>query len=179
MPRMRRNPHRSEVGPAVDKYREFHRFDPKDIGPFEPDFSIPDEVVCVGRSLEVLYRSGKVDPETMRKPRRPLSYIHDHEAGVFTHLPAWLLPVPNDDVELVEVPYWIREAPALTLLGQCLGFAYQPEDGDRVDAEGTRPLPELYCTPDGRALLVVQDKREVLALVWGGTLGVEARGIVG
>jgi hypothetical protein len=32
---------------------------------------------------------------------------------------------------------------------------------------------------DGKALVVVQGKRKVLALIWGGKLDVEPRGIVG
>jgi len=40
-------------------------------------------------------------------------------------------------------------------------------------------LPELYTIPAGTALLVVEDKRHVAAIIWGGALGVECRGIVG
>jgi hypothetical protein len=67
----------------------------------------------------------------------------------------------------------------LTLLGQCLGFAYyDPESDQEIEAKVTQPFPELYSIPSGKALLVIQSKRTVLALIWGGRLGVEARGIV-
>jgi hypothetical protein len=50
---------------------------------------------------------------------------------------------------------------------------------DGREAEGRAPLPDLCCTPDGKCLLVVQGKRKVLAMMWGGALGVFARGIDG
>jgi hypothetical protein len=161
---------------AVEKYVEFHRYEPADIGTFAAAMEIPAEMVCVGPATHVLYRSGKVDPATLRLPKRPRNYIHDHDAGVFCYVP---MAQEETDGETVRVPAWIREVKALTLLGQCLGFRYRDEDGDVVCVEGIPPMPELYCTPDGRCLLVIQDKRQVLAAMWGGVLGVEGRGIVG
>ena len=79
----------------------------------------------------------------------------------------------------IAVPSWLHGSEQLVLLGECMGYAYVDGDGAGVEAKSTAPLPELYTTPDGHALVVVQDKREVLALVWGGGLGVEWRGIVG
>jgi hypothetical protein len=76
------------------------------------------------------------------------------------------------------VPAFIRDADSLVLLGDCLGFTYENEYGEAIEASATNPLPELYTIPSGRALVVVQSKRTVLALLWGGKLGVEARGIV-
>jgi hypothetical protein len=163
------------VDQAVEKYVQFHRLEPRDIGRFSSSFKIPDRMACVGAATHVLYRSDKVDPVTLRKPKAPRNYIHDHDHGVGCYLPL----DEGDGAATVAVPYWIRETQALCLLGQCLGFRFRDEGGKLVRAEGTRPLPELYCTPDGRCLLVIQDKRHLLAAIWGGVLGVEARGIVG
>lgn len=165
---MRRNPTPDLKHAAVQKYEEFWRRPPTKIRDFPASFRIPETVECLGTGVHVLYESTKVDPSTLKRPRGPVAYIHTHDAGVKVY-------VPGGDVE---VPTFIGGAQALVELGQCLGFRYKDTDGTH-DAEGTYPLPDLCCTVDGRALLVVQSRRKVLALIWGGGLGVEARGIVG
>jgi hypothetical protein len=157
---------------AVDKYEEFHRLEPTKVAEFE--ITIPAQVKRLGDGVHVLYESGKKDPETLRKPKKPLSYIHEHDMGVCVYVPDG-----GDGEADFDVPEFIAKAQALVVLGKCLGFAYKDEYGDEHKAEGTDPLPDLCCTVDGRALLVVQSRREILALIWGGALGVEARGIVG
>lgn len=156
---------------AVNKYVEFHQFEPTDIGEFSDSFSIPTKARYAGEALFVLYRSGKKDPLTLMTPIDPRDYIHEHEDGVKLYR--------LDRVSPSRVPNWIHEATALTLLGKCLGFAYTDKDGEEIEARGTDPLPELYCIPSGKALLVVEDKSRVVALLWGGKLRVESRGIVG
>jgi len=161
-----------EIDIAVAIYEGFHRFAPRKVGEFHPSMKIPSRVNKQGPAVDVLYRSNKTDPETLKKPRKPIDYIHEHDSkGVFTYL-------PRGPGELVETPHWIRDAKALCRLGHCLGFKFK-RDGKIVEAKGKKPLPELYCTANGKALVVVQDKRDVLALVWGGKLDVEPRGIVG
>jgi hypothetical protein len=162
---------------ASDLYESFHRYEPRNIGKFDPSFRIPRKVYKQGRAINVLYRSPKVDPETLSKPKRPVDYIHDHDSrGVVTYL-------VEGDGEEVATPDWICEAAALTSLGQCLGFAFEDPSGKEVTAKGKTPLPELYTVqvgwPKRAALLVVQDKRDVIAIIWGGKLRVEPRGIVG
>jgi hypothetical protein len=162
----------AEATLAIGIYEGFHRFAPKKIGEFHPAFKIPSRANRQGPSVDVLYRSDKVDPETLKKPRRAQDYIHEHDSkGVHTYL-------PRGPGQLVEVPDWICDARILSRLGHCLGFKFK-RDGELITAEARAPLPELYTTPNGRALLVVQSKRDVLALVWGGKLDVEPRGIVG
>ena len=157
---------------AVAIYEGFHRFAPRKVGEFHPSFKLPSRVNKQGPSVDVLYRSDKTDPETLKKPRKPLDYIHEHDSkGVHTYL-------PRGPGELVETPHWIRDAQALAKLGDCLGFKFK-RGGKIIEAVGKKPLPELYCTANGKALIVVQDKRDVLALMWGGKLDVEPRGIVG
>jgi hypothetical protein len=167
---MRRNHDRARE--AISKYKEFHRYDPKTVGEFPASFRIPQAVHRAGPAKHVLYQSGKVDPETLRKPRRPVDYIHEHDAGVVCY-------VTDGDGPLVDVPRAFVEAQALTRLGYCLGFKFEDADGEECDAEGRPPLPDLYCTPCGKCLLVIQDRKTVLAMMWGGALGVFGRGIDG
>lgn len=165
---------------ASDLYEGFHRYPPKKIGEFNAKFRIPRVVYKQGKAINILYQSDKVDPETLKKPKKPVDYIHDHDSkGVTTYL-------IDDHGEAVDVPDWIANAQALTFLGKCLGFAFEDPSGKKIEAEGVDPLPELYAIQvrDGifkkkAALLVIQDKRDVLAIVWGGKLRVEPRGIVG
>lgn len=168
---------------ATDLYEAFHRYPPKKVGEFAPGFRIPPRARKQGRAIDVLYRSTKVDPETLKQPRKPVDYIHEHDPGVITCLtgstyPKWRAQ-DGGAGEFVEVPGFLREANALVLLGQCLGFKFEDPDGNAIEATGDAPLPELYTTTNGRALLVVQSKREIIALMWGGRLSVEPRGIVG
>jgi hypothetical protein len=161
-----------EADLAIAIYEGFHRFAPRKVGEFHPRFKLPSRVNKQGPSVDVLYRSDKTDPETFKKPRKPQDYIHEHDSkGVYTYL-------PRGPGELIETPDWIRDAKALSCLGKCLGFKFK-RDGKVVEAVGKDPLPELYTTANGKALIIIQGKRDVLALVWGGKLDVEPRGIVG
>lgn len=150
---------------AVEKFKQFHRYDPKKLE--EVSLLIPSRVRRLGPAKHVLYRSGKVDPATLKKPKRPVDYIHEHDAGVIVY--------SNAGKTDTDVPQRIREVTAVAYLGKCLGFELR----DGTEATCTAPLPDLCCTPDGKCLLVVEGKRKVLAMFWGGALGVFARGIDG
>ncbi len=158
---------------AVSRYRAFHQQDPRKVGDFHRDLVIPREAVCVGSAINVLYRSDKLNPTT-GEDEGWIDYIHDHGAGVKVYRTD-----RDADGEIVTVPAALRRPTQLYWLGDCLGFAYKDlETGKKVDAKSTRPLPELYATPSGRGLLVIQGKRRLLAMICGGRLGVEPRGIV-
>lgn len=163
----------SAAAEAVAKYKEFHRYDPRQIGNFPASFRIPDRIFRAGPAKFVTYRSSKVDPETLKRPVHPVNYIHEHDAGVTCYIAG---PAPG--LEIVDVPRKFIEVPALTRLGSCLGFCFE-EDGEPCEVEGRDPLPDLYTTPDGKCLLVIQSRKTVLAMMWGGALGVFARGIDG
>ena len=79
----------------------------------------------------------------------------------------------------VDVPGQFREAPALTRLGYLLGFCFETKTGAEREAQAADPFPDLYTTPCGKCLLIIQDRRDVLAMTWGGGLGVYPRGIDG
>lgn len=154
---------------AKEKFEEFHRYEPHKI--FSAKTPMPTRVRELGASLFVLYESKKNDPDTGLPVKDAIRYIHEHDsAGVATYT-----PVSSGGVE---VPAWIRETTSVVRLGKCLGYAWTDDKGKERETK-IRPTPELYTTPCGRALLVIQDRREVIAMVWGGALGVESRGIVG
>jgi hypothetical protein len=171
----RQNPGRprddEEIHRAIACYEGFHRHRPRQIG--EMDLRMPRQARKLGHARYVLYRSDKVDPETGKKPGRAVDYIHEHDAGVHVYA---LQGAATD-----ACPKSVTQATGLVLLGRCLGLAHDDltRRGQICELEARAPLPELYCTPDGRCLVVVQDQREILFLVWGGALGVEPRGIVG
>jgi hypothetical protein len=160
---------------AIDRYQLFHRHDPKRIIEVGAKFKIPDRLYCCGNSKWVTYRSSKVDPDTLRKPSRPVDYIHEHDSRVRTYLG----PSTSTQQSDTDVPQEFRDVEALTRLGFCLGFCFEDMDGGKVEARSTQPYPDLYTTPDGRCLLVIQSRRTVIAMMWGGALGVFARGIDG
>lgn len=156
---------------AEKLFADFHKYEAKDKGQFPPSFSIPDYAALMGPALYVLYRSAKCDPVTYIKPDKAIDYIHEHGAGVKVYR------LDSDDGPERMVPKYVRSVDTLILLGKCLGFSYLDNDGDEVEATCTSC--ELYAIPSGKALLVVEKKRNVLALIWGGKLRVEPRGIVG
>lgn len=159
---------------AVKKYLEFHQHDPRRIATARADFKIPARAFCVGEAVHVLYASDKLNPTT-GQDEGWIDYIHEHSAGVHTYR------TDRAAAELGRehaVPAWLRNVSELVWLGKCLGYAYRDAAGDEIEGTGTEPLPGLYATPNGKGLLVIQGYSRVLTLMWGGKLGVEARGIV-
>jgi hypothetical protein len=161
------------VKAAVKKYVEFHQFEPRSIGEFGHGFSVPREAFKVGTGKYVLYRSDKLNPTT-GEDEGFIDYIHEHKPGVSVYR----TDAP-DDGPLRRVPKYICETSQLVLLGECLGFAYEDEEGQEIVAEPGKSFVQLYTIPSGKALLVIEGQSRVCALIWGGKLGVEPRGIVG
>jgi hypothetical protein len=161
---------------GIKMYETFHARPPRKVGAFPASFELPDDVLVVGKAVHVAYRSDKRDPETGVIPAKPIEYIHEHEAGVVVGL-------CQDDGQggsVRRVPSSILNVDSLVLLGQCLEFKWRTPGGEDVTAEGRRPMPLLYATPSGKALVVANhDKRRPLAIIWGGKLRIEWRGIVG
>lgn len=140
--------------------------------------TIPRVAYDVGPGVNVMYRSGKKDPATLRKPSKPIDYIHELEGGVRVYR------CDTTSGKRIQVPSWITDLDdgkhdGLALLGECLGFAYGDKD-DPTEARVRRPYPKLFAHPTGHALLVVDyQQQRILAMIWGGSLRVEARGICG
>jgi hypothetical protein len=157
---------------AEKLFADFHGYEPEEISQFPDSFFIPEYAAFAGPAMYVLYLSAKCDPVTMKKPTKPVNYIHEHEEGVKVYI------VDSDEGPERKVPKYIHSADALTFLGVCTGFGYSEEDGSEVEATCTKNVG-LYAIPSGKGLLVIEGKRKVAALIWGGKLNVEPRGIVG
>lgn len=158
---------------AKNLYSTFHQFEPTSVGEFSRQFEIPSVARHVGKGKTMLYTSDKLNPESGRDEGY-VSYFHTHEDGV-------KICVTDESVpgRWCRIPRWIREVEVLVLLGQCDGYEFENFEGELQEARAVGRRPEWYCVPSGKALLVVQDKRSVLALVWGESLRVEWRGVVG
>lgn len=175
--RNRQNPARGEAMPskkALRLYVGFHQKDPKKVGNFDPRLVIPAEAQLIGHAVHVLYRSDKLNPTT-GEDEGWIDYIHEHDANVKVYRCDRSPGGPEGITR--RVPAWLQRVDELDWLGYCQGFAFEDDDGEK-EVKGTKPYPELYCTPNGKALLVIQSKRTLLAMIWGGRLGVEPRGIV-
>jgi len=158
---------------AEKLFQTFHQFDPIKVGDFPRDFYIPRKAIHIGEAKVMLYSSDKLNPET-GEDEGTIHYFHDHEGGV-----KLCVTDEDQDGELVSVPKRIYETQALVRLGDCEGFEFEDLDGKSRKAKVSGRKPEWYAVPSGKALLVVQDKRSVLAILWGGKLNVEWRGVVG
>ena len=163
----------SQLSSAEKLYETFHQFEPEKIGAM-PHLRIPSRATHVGEAKVMYYCSDKLNPET-GEDEGWIHYFHDHEGDV----KFCVVDDADADGDEISVPTRVQNAQALVRIGDCEGFEYEDFDGKIVEAEGTGRLPEWYATPDGKALLVIQDKRRVLAILWGGGLDVKAEGVVG
>ena len=150
---------------GLEMFWEFHQLEPVKAGEFNRGFKIPSEIACVGDGLWITYASTKWTGKRE-------NYIHDHEQGVKYYRP----DVKENKRSTIITAH---KAKTLVRLGDCLGFSYKDKDGKEVEASVKRPYPELYCTPDGSVLLVIEGKRKLLAMAWGGHLDVKQKGICG
>lgn len=150
---------------GLRRFETFHKLSPNNVGQFDARLVIPREVNVVGQAAFTCYRSNKWT-------KKSCDYIHDHEAGV----KVGRLDEPGKRTAL---PSWLVESTTLVRLGYSLGFGYTDASGDLVEAEVAKPLPELFCDPSGRALIIVAGRKEIVAIFWGGYLDVTPRGIVG
>lgn len=161
---------------ALHLYREFHSYDPVRVGQFSKGFRIPREGKYVGEAKTMYYTSDKLNPVT-GEDEGHIQYYHPHEGGVRLYLTdSKGMQRPGG---MRRIPKWIYGTKELVRLGDFDGFDYEDFDGEMKKAEGIGRLPEWYAIPSGKALLVIQDKRFVQAILWGGDLRVEWRGVVG
>jgi len=155
-----------DLARGIELYLDFQQMPVQSIGEFDGRMRIPSRGRLLGSGKWITYRSGKWDDGTH-------DYIHEFGPRVkivdFDGGPGGVG---------IRVPASHRSAGTLIKLGTCLGFRFE-HDGEETEAKTSGTKPELYCTPSGHALFVVEDKERVLVGMWGGKLGVEARGIVG
>jgi len=163
----------SSLRKAEKLFETFHQYESMKVGDFHSSFAIPREANYVGEAKTMFYSSDKLNPET-GEDEGCIHYFHEHEGDVGMHVLD-----ENRDGEWCKVPKRIYGVDALVRLGTCEGFEYEGLDGKLAKAEATGRAPEWFCTPSGKALLVIQDKKQVLAILWGGDLRVEWRGVVG
>lgn len=156
----------SDFSRGVKRYLEFHQLEPKHVG--QISITIPDQAWKVGKATHVAYRSDKWEGKNH-------DYWHDHDGGCSTYR----LDDDSYDGRICKVPGWLSSTSTIVLLGECLGFSYTDFEGVEIEGKTSKPYPELYCTPNGKALLVVTHKRTIHVMVWGGSLSVTERGIVG
>lgn len=149
---------------GVKKYMEFHDLEPNRIGKFGKGVKIPARAYKLGKAKEVFYHS--------KKWNDPANYKHEHSAGVGTYSTN-----PRRGYREVAVPKWFRSCKVLVRLGDCLGYTYEDEHGELQAHLTPGGGPSLYCTSNGKGLVVVSNGK-IRTLIWGGKLGVEARGIV-
>ncbi len=176
---------------AADKFREFNDFDVRSTGPFAPDFELPREIGVAGEAVHVSYASDKwgdgMQHYIHHHDCKCIHSIEDHEddgteackkckcRGFRSNVHVFM---PGKRPERTQVPGYILRARTLTRLGRCLDFCYFSASGvEQVEKPGKGC--ELYCIPSGKALVVVRDKRVVVAMIWGGRLGVIDDGIIG
>ena len=183
----RANPEGAEipafVKPAVAGYEDFQAFSPRMIGTLR-GLVIPTQICLVGEAVQTLYRSDKWE-------NKKHDYYHDHDPGVrigrtdVSGAKANPVDAPDTLGPMVAVPAEIagkRDGIAIYKLGDCLGFTYSTPEGETIEAKVRSPLPELYATASRKVLLVIDTSgsvAKVLAILWGGSLRVEDRGIVG
>ena len=147
---------------AEQKFAEFHDFEPNNLSQFASQLKIPAQGTLVGPAAHVMYRSNKWGEKA--------DYIHEHAKGVKVVVAG----TRNVEGKPTVIPKWIQDQKVLVKLGTCLGYAWW-------DAQGLCEMPqggELFCTPCGKCLFVIQKRSKLEAIVWGGKLGVEPRGIV-
>lgn len=163
-------PSDKEIESAVNVFEGFHAYEQKRSGVL--DIEIPSSVRYGGPCTWVTYRSDKWGDKN--SDGSTPEYIHEITSypNVFCGL------IGGGGGRRRKVPKKIQRIQVVAQLGlAALGAAFV-EDGDEVEMKfprGTR----WYWSARARVLLAVQSKRKLLAMVWGGKLDVEPRGIVG
>jgi hypothetical protein len=156
-------PHPVATSRAVRKYEEFHARD-ADTQHAIPA-NIPKTVYLVGYATNVEYRSPKWTGKNV-------NYTHEHDDGV-----KFYRVDKTPEGRPTKVPQWILNTKVWVWLGKNMGFRYEDFDGEGVEGAVGKTKPELLCTPNGKALMIVEGNR-VKCLIWGGKLNVKDVGIV-
>jgi len=157
----------NDLRPAVEVFEKFNDFDLGDIREFSASLKIPKTVEVVGKATEVFYRSKKWNDGSH-------GYYHKIES-----YPRVRIGVTQRGTgRVTNLPQRILKTETLTQIGErSLGYAYEDVDGEEYVVNP--PRSAWYWSVRGKALLLIQDKRKLLAVVWGGDLDVRPEGIIG
>lgn len=183
-----------DVERAAERFETFTKREAETLHAFAPTLKIPASIAHVGEAVSVSYASNKWSGNTQ-------NYIHHndchcghereaHENGELGEGDGpcnWLCGCRRfkSNVKMyltgrgrgTAVPPWIQRVTTLTLLGRCLDFSYIDHKRNVVDRKA--PGCQLFCIPSGKALLIIEDKKRLVAMIWGGKLDVLDVGIVG
>ena len=149
---------------ARKTFEGFHSRAAKNVTAFPASVKIPSEISVEGPCIWVTYRSDKWGKGTYE-------YIHEIDS-----YPKVKLGVVGGEGPIRRVPQRIQNVTTLSRIGACIGWAFA--DGDE-ELEAKVSGCEWFWAPAGKALIAIQNKRKVIAIIWGGELDVEDRGIVG
>lgn len=166
--RQRKNPaDPPQLRSAVKTFEGFHQYDHKDVGQFKREIIVPERMSYAGPCLWVTYKSDKWGEGTH-------DYVHKIES-----YPKVKCCIVEDTGKTIKVPARVRDATTLSLIGlRALGFAF--EDGKDGETEAKLPRSaEWFWSPSAKALYCIENRSTLAAVIWGGKLDVEPRGIVG
>ncbi|MHC4175882.1 MAG: hypothetical protein ACYSWU_00135 [Planctomycetota bacterium] len=152
---------------AIRLFEDFHAYDVKDAKRLPSSVAIPTSVYYAGPCVYVTYRSDKWKDGTH-------DYVHDIES--FPRVVVGL--VGQKTSRKRRVPKRICDNTTLVGLNKkALGFGYRGGDGELVDA--TAAGCKWYWHPQGKALLLIRNRRKLVAIIWGGELDWKPQGLVG
>lgn len=154
------------VSQAAETFEGFNEYEAKGAYRFAKEIVVPDRIPIAGPCKWVTYKSDKWNDGTH-------DYIH-----TITSYPRVKCGLLGYDYPTKIVPAKVRDVTTVTQIGlRALGFAFE-RDGEEFEAK----LPtgtEWFWSQTGRSLYLIQKKRKLVAVIWGGELNIEPRGIVG
>lgn len=163
MGRMYGRASRTNPADAIDRYKVFHKKEPRAIVMIR---ALPTRFREIGDALSVMYETDKWNEDG-----DDIRYKHLHGPGVRT------FEVASRDEDAVELPVDPPSASeGFARLGRCLGFFVKSDDGVReYNVTGS----DLFASPSGNLLGVYSPARGWVAFMAGGDLRVESEGIDG
>jgi hypothetical protein len=152
---------------ATRLFTGFHDYDPRDVGKLNASLIIPEAVFYAGPCTYVTYRSNKWNDGTH-------DYIHKIESYPRVSLGF----VDEDTGRTRRVPSRIsNNATLVQIQTRAIGFGYRKLDGEEQHAEVSGC--QWFWHPVGKALLLIRNKRKLVAIAWGGKLDFKPQGLVG
>jgi len=164
MGRMYGRPSRANPADAVERYKIFHKKDPRGVVTLR---GLPREFVEIGRGEAVMYETDKWEDDG-----NDTRYKHLHNPGVRVFEAA--SAGAGDTTRLPVTPPAPDEG--FARLGKCLGYFVRVGNAVR---EYNPPNTDLFASPSGDLLAVYCRSRGWIAFMAGGALRVEAEGIDG